>query len=220
MRATLEALKAGGIEFVVFLSSFTIKGPLDKISPANRIPYAHAQVELNLEATFGPRNRANIRAGAFATNTLRWREDIAAGTVVLETPDMESDLITPTDMGNVAGQLLVDGQKDGQNVLYLYGPELVSQKDALAIIIRAVGKRMEVVDYQEQHRVDEPAGPAASSAERVIVRLGYKGGSSDWAKGVYANHQEGVENVVKHKGGPATSFEEWVKENKGKYRAE
>ena len=47
MRASIEASKAAGILFVVFLSSFTIKGELDKVPPTSRIPYIHARVEMN-----------------------------------------------------------------------------------------------------------------------------------------------------------------------------
>lgn len=72
MKATLEALKAAGVEFVVFLSSFTIRGPLEKVSPANRIPYMHAQVELNLRAIYGEKQFVALRAGGFASEFVEW----------------------------------------------------------------------------------------------------------------------------------------------------
>ena len=84
MRATLQAAKEAGIKFIVFLSSFTIKGGLRQVNPGARIPYMHAQVELNLEEIYGHQNYVALRAGAFATNTLGWRTGIATGEVVLD----------------------------------------------------------------------------------------------------------------------------------------
>ena len=97
MRATLQASKEGGITFIVFLSSFTIKGDLRQIKSSIRIPYMHAQVELNLEEVYGSQNYVALRAGAFATNSLGWRTGISSGEVRLDNPGAESDFITPTD---------------------------------------------------------------------------------------------------------------------------
>ena len=44
MRKTIEALKDGGIEFVVFLSSFTVDGKLEDIPQTEIISWMHAGV--------------------------------------------------------------------------------------------------------------------------------------------------------------------------------
>jgi NAD(P)-dependent dehydrogenase (short-subunit alcohol dehydrogenase family) len=47
MKSTIEALKASGVEFIVFLSSSTIQVPKEDVPPTNLIPYMHAQVEIS-----------------------------------------------------------------------------------------------------------------------------------------------------------------------------
>jgi hypothetical protein len=109
MQATIEACKAASISFIVFLSSFTVKGELHAISPEDRIPYIHARVEANLEEVNGPKNYVALRPGAFATNTLRWGAGLRPGTVDLDNPETRYDFITPVDMGRVAGSILARG---------------------------------------------------------------------------------------------------------------
>lgn len=53
MRSTLTALKSAGIEFVVFLSSYTIPGEPRDVLPSELIPYIQAQVEITLDEVFG-----------------------------------------------------------------------------------------------------------------------------------------------------------------------
>lgn len=55
MLSTIVALKEGGIEFVILLSSFSVQGDLHAIPPTDIIPYAHAKVEIALEKVFGDR---------------------------------------------------------------------------------------------------------------------------------------------------------------------
>ncbi|KUM66854.1 hypothetical protein ACN42_g132 [Penicillium freii] len=56
-KTTLEALKSAGIDFVVFLSSYTVLGEARDVEPSDIIPYIHAQVEINLDEIFGPELR-------------------------------------------------------------------------------------------------------------------------------------------------------------------
>ena len=213
MRATLEASKSAGIKFVIFLSSFTITKQLDEITPVTHIPYIHARVEMNLEEVYGHKNYVALRAGAFATNTLRWRAGIASEEVELGSPNTKYDFITPADMGGVGGRILVDGQSDGQHIVYLYGPQLMAQKDAIAVMIRALGKDVQVIDSHEESHVELPK-QLATTGQRVLVRLGPEDRKSDWFLTAYSNFKEGVDNVSKYTGESGTSFEEWVNENK------
>jgi hypothetical protein len=215
MRATLQASKEAGIAFIVFLSSFTIKGDLHNIKPSNRIPYVHAQVELNLEEIYGSQAYVALRAGAFATNTLRWRTGISSGEVRLENPDMESDLITPTDMGRVAGTILAKGQHDGQHIVYLYGPRLLAQKDALTDAITVLGKNMKPIPMTAQQH-----GGSNSGAQDVLVRLGPEESRSDWTQTAYSNFEQEVGNVRKYTGQPPTEYKEWVESSKARFTSE
>jgi hypothetical protein len=85
MKSTLEALKSSGIEFVVFLSSYTISGEPKDVESRDLIPYIHAQVEINLDEVFGPENYVAVRPGGFAANLMRNKSGIAAGGQALHS---------------------------------------------------------------------------------------------------------------------------------------
>lgn len=207
MKATLQASKESGIKFLVFLSSFTITRPLDEIPSTDRIPYIHAQVEKNLEAIYGPKNYVALRAGAFATNTLRWKMGFQSGELQLDSPNTKYDFITDMDMGTVGGTILAKGgQQDGQKIVYLYGPELIAQKDAIVIAAKAVGKN--VVFDEEESR----------DGNSVRVRLGAEGATSSWFARAYDNHEEGVRNVERYTGRSPTGYKEWVEENVERFK--
>lgn len=69
MKASIEALKAGGIEFVVFLSSFTVQGDLKAIKAQDMISFMHASVELVLETVFGKENFVALRPVSIHTRS-------------------------------------------------------------------------------------------------------------------------------------------------------
>ena len=48
MKGSLEAMKSAGVDFVVFLSSFTVTGKLEDIPPNEFISYLHARIEISL----------------------------------------------------------------------------------------------------------------------------------------------------------------------------
>lgn len=206
MKSTLKASKEAGIRFIVFLSSFTITQALDEIPSSTRIPWIHAQVEKNLEEIYGAKNYVALRAGAFATNTGRWRTGFGSGELLLDSPGTEYDFITPIDMGRVGGTILAEGQRDGQNIVYLYGPKLVTQKDAVVIAAKALGKS---VVWEESE--------SSKDAQSVLVRIGADTPKSSWFVTAYDNHEEGVRNVLKYTGAPATGYKEWVEENRERF---
>lgn len=206
MKATLQASKESGIDFVVFLSSFTINKPLDDVPSNERIPWIHAQVEKNLEEIYGAKNYVALRAGAFATNTLRWRTGMQSGEIFLSSPNTKFDLITDVDMGTVGGTILAQGQKDGQHILYLYGPELVKQRDAIVMVAKALGKEI-IWDGKE-----------GKDENSVRVKLGDEEERGSWWKKAYENHEEGVKNILKYTGRSSTGYAEWVKENVERYK--
>lgn len=206
MKATLRASKDSGINFVVFLSSFTINKPLDNVPSNERIPWIHAQVEKNLEEIYGSKNYVALRAGAFATNTLRWRTGMQSGEIFLTSPETRFDFITDVDMGTVGGTILAQGQRNGQNIVYLYGPELVKQRDAVVMVAKALGK--EVV-------WDDEEGKGETS---VRVRLGDEEERGSWWKKAYENHEEGVRNIEKYTGESSTTYGKWVKDNVERYK--
>ena len=81
MKSTFQALKAGGIKFVVFSSTSGIQNKEEDVPQADFISYIHAQAELNLRAAFGLASYIVIRPGDFTSNSSRWKTMIAAGEV-------------------------------------------------------------------------------------------------------------------------------------------
>ncbi|KAF8145464.1 hypothetical protein K438DRAFT_1871966, partial [Mycena galopus ATCC 62051] len=157
-RAALKALKAAGVEFIVFLSSFTVEvyePAIDNVPAHDIIPYAHAQVEVALQEVFGEGGYVALRPGGFATNSLRWAGMVKAGSVKLPYPEYKSDWIVSADIGRAGGTILVGGPSStgGEKSVLLYGPEMISQGDAAKIIGRAVGKEVAVEAIGEEEAV-------------------------------------------------------------------
>jgi uncharacterized protein YbjT (DUF2867 family) len=215
MRGTIEALKASGVEFVVFLSSFSVQGDLKSIEPTDFIPYLHGQVELNLKEIFGTDGYIALRPAFFNTNARWWAGMIRAGEVKIAYPNTCLDWISPGDIGRVAGKLLVEGIQatsgaEERNYITLCGPKLVSQRDAMGIFGRAIGKDVKVteVDEEEGTKILIEGGVPDFVAGPLVKSLG--SGSSQFEGKLYA---EGSLNLKKY-AGQVTSLEEWAAANK------
>lgn len=225
MRSTIEELKAAGIEFVVFLSSISVQGDIRKIPPASFIPYAHSQVEINLEEVFGTDGYVAIRPGCFNTNAGWWTNMIHEGEVKMAYPDAKLDWTSPDDIGKAAGMLLNRGMQategaEQRNSIPLCGPKLVSQRDAVGIFSRAVGKDVKVteVDEQEGLKVMLNNGVPEFVAGPLIKSLGalYRGEDEPGPR-EGETFEKAAANLRNH-ARRATSLEEWAKTNKGFFR--
>jgi uncharacterized protein YbjT (DUF2867 family) len=150
MRSGIEALKEAGIEFVVFLSSEGIQGDVKNVGTSDFIAYSHAQVEINLSEVFGTEGYVAVRPGWFASNSVRWNPMFKDGKVKIFCPEAKWDWISPTDIGRVCGTITARGwQAAGKNIVHLNGPQLMSQRDAVAVIGRALGKEVKVLEIDE-----------------------------------------------------------------------
>jgi uncharacterized protein YbjT (DUF2867 family) len=216
MRSTIEALKSAGIDLVVFLSSFTVRGDLKAIQPSEFIPYIHAQVEINLEEIFGADGFVAARPGAFASNTLQYKAGLEKGEVKIYKPDEKVDCIVPEDIGRVCGTVLAKGPQDEQRAIYLYGPELLSQMDSVRILAKVLGKnpKIESIDEQEAYKifVEERKVPVPI-AKYMVSQVGSTATGHSQVFGFSVN-EEHLSNVQKYSGRKATTFEEWVEQNK------
>jgi len=212
MKAALQALRSGGIEFVLFMSSFTIHGELRDIAPSEIIPYVHAQVEINLEEVFGIENFVALRPGAFATNLLRYKAGIMAGDVSIFAPHWEMDAVTPIDMGEVSGIILATGPRNGQHAVYVYGPQLIEQGNAIKRVGELLGKDVHITELDSQQALDHYAkqGTPKPFAE-YMIRVSSL--SKNEVNSHRVKYEEGVKNVETYTGRAPTSFEDWVKAN-------
>lgn len=150
--------------------------------------------------------------GGFATNLRRYRSEIQKGKVGCYPKAYAQDCITPDSMGKVGGAILVDGPKDGDHAVYLFGPEIISFTDTIDIIAKVLGKPIEKVTIDREEAVQQQinAGVPPPLAERLIQYCDDAAGF-DTAKHLFGR---GVENVQRYTGQPSLGFEEWVSENK------
>lgn len=216
MKGTAEALKAAGIEFVVLLSSSTIGStPAADVQPSEFIPYAHARVEVTLDEVYGPEGYVAIRPGGFATNLLRQKQGILAGEVKMYGAGFKIDCITPGDIGGVAGTILAEGRpRDGQHKVFVYGSQILSQKQGLAIIGEVLGKEIKVSGVPAEEALADylSKGAPKPMAEFMIRALGDTDPELEDGSWL-AHYKEGIENVKKYTGKPAIGFREWVEAN-------
>ncbi|KAK1918294.1 hypothetical protein P3342_001211 [Pyrenophora teres f. teres] len=222
LHGTITAMKAAGVDFVVFLSSFTIlvNQPLREIPPSDILPFIHAQVEANLDDIFGPDHYVAVRPGCFITNLLSEKAGIVANHVELYGGEFEQDNIVPSDIGRVVGNILVSGPKNGQKKVYLYGPEILSLHDSIARIGKALQKDLKITDLgpREMYQKYLSFGMPPSFADYMIKTLSTKG--PDKGNGErFPNYKEGVSNVSLYAGHPATRLEAWVEQNKAIFHA-
>ncbi|KAK4895645.1 hypothetical protein LTR49_028257 [Elasticomyces elasticus] len=214
MKSTFNAMKSAGITFVVFLSSFTIAmsgpEPVD-VQASEIIAYSHAQAELSLREVFGEDNYAAGRPGSFATNSLRYKAGIAASEVKLLGKDFPADGVTPDDMGEVSGTILALGPKNGQRVVYLYGPDLLTQGSTVQVAGRVLGKAVKLASQEPEEALEQMtqtfgSKPLAEYLVRMNTERSYVGAR-------FPHYDEGVENVQLYTGRPAMKFEDWVESN-------
>ena len=216
MKATIQALKDSGVEFVVFLSSFTITGPLAEVPPYEIIAFIHAQVEINLEEIYGSKAYVALRPGGFATNVMFWSKGIADGEVKLYCPEAKFDYITPVDMGRVGGSILAKGgQQNGEKIVYLYGPRLTSQEVAVTSIGNVAGRDIKMTPIGAEEAVEEykAAYVPEPIAKYLVKKLGESSEAKD-PKARLASYDDGVANIEKYGGKSPTTFDQWAESNK------
>ena len=213
MLSSITALKSGGIEFVVLLSSFTIKGDPKDVPPSEIIPFVHAKVELSLSEVFGEHNYVALRPGGFATNILRYKKGIQDGKVPIFGASFAIDCVSPNDMGRVGGNILVHGPKNGQKKVYIYGPQIISQGEAIKRVGKVLGKTLELESMNEEQAMSSylGAGIPKMLAEYIIRKTNEEAEDAPTHR---ANYDEGVANVQLYTGRPAEKLEEWVESDK------
>lgn len=229
MRSTIEALKSAGIEFVVFLSSSSVtvhsasEDSLKSVPPSDFIAFSHAQVENNLYNIFGNGGYVAVRPSYFSSNTLQWRSMVRAGEVKLVGPDITFDYIVPSDISRVCAGFLVRGAKrpDGSpspSSVTLCGPKVMSQRDAVAVIGKAIGKELAVkgVSPEEGVEVFKANGIAENIAKDLVRMFSSRAESNDelYEESLYV---EAAANIEKYSGQSSTELTQWASENKAQF---
>ncbi|EXJ67482.1 uncharacterized protein A1O5_09495 [Cladophialophora psammophila CBS 110553] len=225
MKSAIVTLKSAGIDFVVFLSSYTVPDNLsmESISPSNFIAWGHGRVEINLGEVFGSDGYVAVRPGSFASNSLRWKTMVQHGEIEIAYPEALFDWISPGDIGRVCGTVVARGPRavDG-NVIRLCGPEIISQGEAADVIGRVIGKDIKLTRLDEQGGVDffmKVAHLPEPAARQLIAMLKKRveDGKNDGGHYEGPRYEEAVANIQKYGGRQPTRFHQWVEENKKEF---
>ncbi|KAL2129229.1 hypothetical protein VTI74DRAFT_8058 [Chaetomium olivicolor] len=221
MRSTIQALKSAGIEFLVFLSSFGVDGDLRSIQPTDLSAFVHGQVEINLDEVYGPEGYVAIRPGYFATNLLLYKKPIAAGGVVrMPYPQVRFDCIAPEDIGRVSGVVLAKAQSSGP--IFLAGPQLVAQEDAIKLVAKALGKDVQVEGFATEQDAAKFLAEAYGVPEALGAGLArtYRAMAEGEERFPQSKYQEAVANVKKYGLKEPTSLDQWVEAHRAEFLTE
>lgn len=211
MRSSIEAMKAGGIELVVFLSTCSVLGDARDVPASDYVPFWHAQVEICLDEVFGPAGYVTLRPSRFSTAFAEYRKDIKAGHVKLYAPEFAMDYISPADIGRVGGSILADGMRNGENRVFLFGPNQVTLREGVEFIAKTLGQTVEISKKTDEEVVDGyvKMGIPKDKAEYFLGRAAIRP-----ADDLY---NQNVGNVLSYSGVPATTLQDWVLENKANF---
>lgn len=144
----VKAAEAAGVRHVVLLSS---GATLEPDSAHSRIARMHRAVEEALIAA--PFAETILNPGAFATNVLGWRADIAEGVVRTPYPDSRIGAVHEQDMGAVAAKILADGSHFGE-ALQLTGPEPISFREQAAVLADVLGRPLPVEELTPEQATE------------------------------------------------------------------
>ncbi|MEU8637893.1 NAD(P)H-binding protein [Amycolatopsis sp. NPDC048633] len=144
----VKAAEAAGVRHVVLLSS---AATLEPQSAQSRIARLHRAVEEALAAA--PFASTVLNPGAFATNVLGWRADVAEGVVRTAYPDSRVGAIHEQDIGDVAARIFIDGSHAGQ-ALALTGPAPISFREQADVLADVLGRPLRV----EEQTPEQAAG--------------------------------------------------------------
>ncbi|MEU5259105.1 NAD(P)H-binding protein [Amycolatopsis sp. NPDC021455] len=199
----VKAAEAAGVRHVVLLSSSATLEPDAARSPIARL---HRLVEEALIAA--PFGETLLNPGAFATNVLGWRADIAEGVVRTPYADARIGAIHEQDMGDVAAKVLADGSHLGA-ALHLTGPEPISFREQAAVLADVLGRPLPV----------EELTPEQATAR--MVALGWPpevppGVLRAWER--TTREPSAVTDVVREVTGHAPrTFRQWVEDHRADF---
>jgi len=200
----LRAARAAGGPRVVLLSSASVVEP---DADTSMIALHHRGLEeaitaAGLPATF-------LRAGDFATNTLRWAPGIrASGSVALPYPEARLAPIHELDIAEVAVQALTGDGLIGRAPL-LRGPDVRTQRDQVAALSRALGRPLEVEELTpDEARQQMGAYVPAPVIDTLLAFLASRVDTT-------VELSDEVQALTGH---PALSFDVWARDHVDAFR--
>ncbi|KIX09908.1 uncharacterized protein Z518_00989 [Rhinocladiella mackenziei CBS 650.93] len=194
MKSTVQAMKDAGVEYVVLLSSRTVKGDLRTIEPNDFIPFYHAQAEIAIQDA-GLALTA-VRPGVFASNPAKKR----SGQIQ----------IAPA---SPPPSVLVDRPSQSQTeVIYLHGPEIMTHNTLWETIQGVTGEPIEINHITKEQYLELAKGKVPAPVAEYLARILDQGDISDrFPEELYAVASK---NVKTYTGRDPTSFAEYVAKHK------
>jgi uncharacterized protein YbjT (DUF2867 family) len=192
---------AQGVRHVVQVSSAAV------LTGRGSIAERHQVVEDALLAS-GPPTTV-LRPGAFAGNTLRWKESIRTkSTVEFAYPEARYAPIHEDDIAAVAKTVLDTGRHVGE-ALTLTGPEPLSYRQQVAILAEVLDRPIPVVELSRQQAVEQR--PAFIPAEVMTELLDTDARYVDGPTLV-------TDTVQVVTGVPARDFRRWAVEHRAAFQ--
>lgn len=136
----LAAAEQAGVEHIVLLSSHTVAEGVPEREP---IAAMHAAVENPIVA--GPASYTFLRPAHFASNVLLWgwdRQLRVSDRLRFPYPGSQCDAIHEEDIAAIGTVALTEPGHENKSY-FITGPESVSQRQQLADIAAATGRRLE-----------------------------------------------------------------------------
>lgn len=223
LRGSLQAMRDAGVEYVVFLSTYSIIPNRDirEVQQHESIPFAHAQVEIAVEDVGFP-YFTTLRAGQFASNHFRQflNKSVKPPKANLLFDDGFEDNIVPEDIGNVGGSVLVERPSDGKEIIYLFGPQVITTGESWATIKKITGRDdIEVTTSpKEKYIQDGIKHGAPLPFMQYIVKLMEMSRSREESYPESA-YRLGVSNIKKYSGREATKFVDYVEAHKEEWQS-
>lgn len=198
------AARDAGVEHVVLLSSYTVLAPNNTYNPIaqHHLAVERALDEAGLDRTF-------VRAGYFATNSLRWQSIRTDRVLRTSFPEATTAPVHERDIAEVAVRALLDDAHRGAAYPVL-GAGSVTIRDQVAAIAEALGEpvRLEEVDVPT-YRAELLTQLPAQLADFLIQA----GGSV-----LPLPAELGVDAVPQVLGRPASTFGQWARDHAEDYR--
>jgi uncharacterized protein YbjT (DUF2867 family) len=200
-RQVIAAIQTAGSPRVVFLST------LFAADPASPIGQVHKDKEDVIRAS--GLHGSFVRAGNFMTNSFQWIETIRqSGTVFNGMGNGKTAPVAPRDIAAVAVKALTDPSAAG--IYEVTGEELLTLPDQVAILSRATGKPIRVVDI------------SAGQAEEGLLKAGFPPFVAKAVSHSYEDIRQGKlaytrDTVRKAKGAPPVTFEAWVESHRARF---
>lgn len=222
LRPSLQELRDADVEYIVFLSSFSLEssGELRQIPQENYISWAHAQVEIALEEIGFPYVTA-LRPAFFASNFHKNFFDKEANPPKINFiyGDGVVDNIAPEDIGAVGGAVLVERPGDGKEVIVQCGPQLSTLEKSSELIKKITGRNdIDTKPTPKDEYIQAIVGKGFPSF--VVNNLADSAERQRHAEKVYprSSYESGVTATKKYAGKEPMKFEEYVEKHKAAWQ--